>query len=195
LIIDFTLPWGEADGEEAINLDIPGPLSSISTKGLFNMKTSLAIAALSLVSLGVANTATAASDFYFKNKGAFTATGSITVSTLAVSLPCTATLTGTTTGGAKITAATFSGGGCTVLTAGNLPWHLKATASHSISIKKMEVSALGLLGICGPDKVKAQLNANGVVLITSAQLSGSILPCSVSANLATKPHLEILEKK
>ena len=156
------------------------------------MKTKFAIAALGLVSLAVANTA-AASDYRFKDKGAFTATGSLTVTAAAVSLPCTAVMTGTTTGGPKITGATFSGLSCLALTAGNLPWKMHVNAPHGFTIKGMEVSAL-VLGVCGPGKVKSQLNEAGVIMITGAGLPG-LVPCSVSGNFTTSPEVAIIKKK
>jgi hypothetical protein len=156
------------------------------------MKTKLILAALSLISIGAAETAVAG-DYRFKDIGAFTATGSLTVTAAAVSLPCTAVLTGTTTGGPQITGATFSGLSCFALTAGELPWKLHANAMHGFTVKGMEVSAL-VLGLCGPGKVKAQLNDAGVVAISGAGLPG-LVPCSVSANFTTSPKVVIVEKK
>jgi hypothetical protein len=156
------------------------------------MKTKLALAALSLVSLAVANTAVA-SDYKFKDTGAFTATGSLTATALAVSLPCSATLTGTTSSGAQISAGTFSGLSCLLLTPGNMPWKMHANAMHGFTIKGMEVSAL-VLGVCGPGSVKAQLNNAGNLTITGAGLPG-LVPCSIDANLKTQPKLVIKQKK
>jgi hypothetical protein len=154
------------------------------------MKTTLVIAALSLVSFGVANTATA-SDYKFKNSGAFTATGSLTVTAAAVSLPCTAVLTGST-GPAKVTGAAFSGLSCLALSASNLPWKMHVNAAHTFTFEGVEVSAL-VLGVCGPGKVKSQLNEVGGILITGAGLPG-LVPCSVSGNFTTSPRLGIIKK-
>lgn len=155
------------------------------------MKTTFAIAALSLISLCVANTAVAGG-YRFKNTGAFTANGSITVTAAAVSLPCTTVLTGTTTGGAQITGATFSGLSCLALVPSNLPWKLHANAAHGFTIKGMEVSAL-VLGICGPGNAKAQLNNAGVIAIAGAGLPG-LVPCSVGGSLTTSPKLVIVAR-
>jgi hypothetical protein len=156
------------------------------------MKTKLLLAALSLASLAIANNASA-NAYEFKDTGSFTATGSLTAAALAVTLPCSAVMTGTTTGAAQVTGATFSGLSCFLLSAGNLPWKMHANAPHSFTLKGLEVSAL-ILGVCGPGKVKSQLNAKGDILITSASLPG-LLPCTVSANLTTEPSIIIIPKK
>ena len=157
------------------------------------MKTTLAIAALSVISLCVANTATAASDYKFKNIGAFTATGSITVTAAAVSLPCTTVLTGSTTSGTAITGASFSGLSCLLLVGSNLPWKMHAIAAHGFKMNGVEVSAL-VLGICGPGNIKAQLNEAGVIAISGAGLPG-LVPCSVEGSMTTSPKLLILPRK
>jgi hypothetical protein len=155
------------------------------------MKTSLVFAALSLVALAASNTANAG-DWRFKNMGAFTATGSITVTAAAVSLPCTAVLQGTTTA-PKITSATFSGLSCLALTAGNLPWKMHANAQHGLTINDVSVQAV-VLGVCGPGRINSQLNTAGVMQIAGAGLPG-LVPCSVSGSLTTKPQLTIIAKK
>ena len=157
------------------------------------MKTKFVIAALSVVLLGVASTADAAKDWRFKNTGAFTANGSITVTAAAVSLPCTTVLTGTTSDGPKISGATFSGLSCLALTAGGLPWKINANAQHGFTIKDVTVQAL-VLGVCGPGKIQSQLNTDGVMLISGAGLPG-LVPCSVSGSLTTKPKLTIVAKR
>jgi len=156
------------------------------------MNTTFAIAALSLIALGVANTAVAGG-YRFKDTGAFTAHGSITVTAAAVSLPCTTVLTGTTTHDPKITVATFSGLTCLALVSSNLPWNMSADAPHGFIVHGMEVSAL-VLGICGPGNVHTGLSKAGVIGITGAGLPGRV-PCSVSGSLTTSPKLEIISKQ
>jgi hypothetical protein len=144
-----------------------------------------------MIAIVAADTAYA-SDYRFKDMGAFTAHGDVTVTAAAVSLPCTASLTGTTTGGARITGATFSGVSCLALTASHLPWRMHANASHGFTIKDVTVEAT-VLGICGPGKVKAQLNTAGVISFTGAGLPG-LVPCSVSGTLKTTPKVMIVAK-
>jgi DNA-binding transcriptional regulator YdaS (Cro superfamily) len=117
----------------------------------------------------------------------------MTVTAAAVSLPCTAVLTGTTANGPKITAATFSGVSCLALTPGNLPWKIKAKAQHSFEMDSVTVQAL-VLGVCGPGNIAVQLNTNGVMSISGAGLPG-LVPCSVSGSMKTSPKLEIVETK
>jgi hypothetical protein len=191
LIIDLAPPWGEPRVEEATNLDFPDPLSSLSIKGLSNMKTTLVLAALGVISLGLANTAQAKLVFD-PAETAFKATGSITVSTVAVSLPCTAVLRGRTAKTtAKIAKAEFSGLSCIALTASGLPWDITIANNHNVVIHGVEVDAL-VLGLCGPGNVPAFLTSTGKLTITAANLTGSgVLPCSVSGTLHTKPAIKI----
>ncbi len=152
------------------------------------MKSLIAIAALGLATFGYASSASAAG--HFKDKGPFTATGSLTVTAGAVSLPCTAVLKGTTTGTAKITSASFSGVSCLALSASGLPWKMNAFNPGNFSITHVTLSAL-VLGICGPGHLHAMLAPGGTFTIAGAGLPG-LVPCSVSATFNTKPALHIV---
>jgi hypothetical protein len=156
------------------------------------MKHLFSAAALGLVALSLASTASAGG-YKFKNIGGFTATGSITVTAAVLSLPCTAVLTGTTSDGAKISGATFSGLSCLALTPGTLPWKIHPNAAHAFVINSVTVQAL-VLGVCGPGNVQAGLNKAGVMSISGAGLPG-LVPCSVSGSLKTSPTLQIEAKK
>jgi hypothetical protein len=159
------------------------------------MKSFLSLIALGAVAFGVANPVFA-SDYKFKNIGSFTANGSMTVSSIAISVPCQATLDGATDGRrAEITAATFSGLTCIAVSPGGLPWGVRATSAHSLTISDVTVRAV-VLGICGPGKVSAQLNKTGKITISGAGLPSSLgaTPCSLDATLMTTPKLEIVPK-
>lgn len=132
-------------------------------------------------------------DYKFASNPAFTATGSITVTAGAVSLPCNAVLHGTTTNGARFTSATFSGLSCAALTASGLPWPTGALAPHGAVMKNVTVNAT-VLGVCGPGNIHYQVNEAGVISISGAGLPG-IVPCSVSGSLTTKPKLMIVPTK
>ena len=154
------------------------------------MKKFIAAGAIGLMALGAASSASAWR-FVSPVDAPFTISGGVTVSTTAVSLPCTASMSATTVGrGATITGATFSGGACGALSAAGLPWHVTVGGPHSIKIHGMSVSAV-VLGICGPGDVRAQLNVHGKIVMSGANLPGSILPCSVSGTLSTHPNLLI----
>jgi hypothetical protein len=153
------------------------------------MKKFISIAALGLAAFGFTSPAFA---FHFLPKDtSFTAKGSLTVTAGAVSLPCTATLHGTTEGGAKITSASFSGLTCLALTASDLPWKMTPANDNNVNFKDMSVSAT-VLGICGPGNVRAHLSTNGVISISGAGLKHGLLPCSVSGTFRTNPKLSIV---
>jgi hypothetical protein len=159
------------------------------------MKTFTSLVAIGAVALCAASP-TLAAGYKFNNIGSFTAKGSMTVTSIAISVPCQATLTGTSgSDGATITAATFTGATCIAVSPSGLPWKLKADGPHSLTIKDVTVSAL-VLGICGPGGLKSQLNTNGKITVSGAGLPSSLglIPCSVSATLSTSPKLEILSK-
>ena len=154
------------------------------------MKMLISIAALGLASFG---TSSQAGTLHFEpESSAFTADGGITVTAGAVSLPCTAHLTGNVgaTGAARITSAIFSGASCAALSAQNLPWGLGARRIDKLTIRQVTVSAV-VLGICGPGTVKATLTTKGgLITISGANLPG-VVPCSLSGTLQTRPHLKI----
>ena len=153
------------------------------------MKTLITTLVAGLATFGFANSASA---FHFTKpvNAPFAVTGSLTVTAAAVSLPCTVNANATTVGkGATITSVSFSGVSCLALTASNLPWAITIGSLHGIKIHNVAVSAV-VLGVCGPGDVKAQLNANGKIVIAGAGLPG-LVPCSVSATLTTNPRLVI----
>ncbi|MEO7026461.1 MAG: hypothetical protein ABI056_02805 [Caulobacteraceae bacterium] len=155
------------------------------------MKTLFTIAGIGLALAGAASAAD--KDYVFKDKGSFTATGNITVTAAAVSLPCTAVLQGTTHGHPQITSAQFSGLTCLALTGSNFPWRMHAIGPHTFSINDVTVSAV-TLGVCGPGKIRAQLNAAGIINISGDSLPG-LVPCAVSGNLKSQPGLNIDRKR
>ena len=149
------------------------------------MKKFISIAALGLAAFGFTSPAFA---FHFLPKDtSFTAKGSLTVT--ARRLPCTATLHGTTEGGAKITSASFSGLTCLALTASDLPWKMTPANDNNVNFKDMSVSAT-VLGICGPGNVRAHLSTNGVISMSGAGLKHGLLPCSVSGDVQDEPEAE-----
>ncbi len=159
------------------------------------MRTLSLLTVASAVALGLANPALA-SAYKFNNIGAFTAKGSITVTSIAVSIPCQAKLSGTSdASGATITGATFTGATCLAVSPSGLPWSLRADSAHSLSIKNVTVQA-AVLGICGPGGLKSQLTKTGKITISGASLPSSlgVTPCSVSATLMTSPQLEIIPR-
>jgi hypothetical protein len=142
------------------------------------MKSLSSLIAVGAITLGLASPAFASSDYKFKNIGPFTGKGSMTVTSIAVSVPCQVTLKGTTDGaGTTITAATFSGATCIAISPSGLPWSLHANAAHSMTIRDVTVRAV-VLGICGAG-LPSSLGAT---------------PCSVSGTLTTSPKLEIVAK-
>lgn len=154
------------------------------------MKTLISIAALGLASIG---TASQAGNVHFEPTGSiFRASGGITVTAGAVSLPCTANLRGNINarGDARITRAEFSGLSCAGLRASNLPWPMVANQETKFTIRGVRVSAV-VLGVCGPGKVSATLTVKGGrISIAGANLPG-VVPCSLSGTLNTTPHLRI----
>ncbi len=159
------------------------------------MKSLPSILSVGAIALGIANPAFA-SAYKFNNIGAFTAKGSMTVTSIAVSIPCQARLTGTSdASGATITGATFTGATCLAVTPSGLPWTLRADGAHSLSIRNVTVQA-AVLGICGPGGLKSQLTKSGKITISGANLPSSlgVTPCSVSATLMTSPQLEIIPR-
>lgn len=155
------------------------------------MKSLISLAALGLATLGYASSA-CAGDVHFKPNPSFTATGAMTVTAGAVSVPCTAVLKGTTNGtgdDAKITSASFSGLTCAGLTASGLPWKMEPFNTGNFAFKRVTVTAV-VLGICGPGHLHALLSPGGAVTISGAGLRG-IVPCTVSATFRTKPALHI----
>ena len=149
-----------------------------------------AIAAIGLSSVGFASPALA-SHFEPENT-LITATGGITVTAGAVSLPCTANLgvAVDVLGNARVNSATFSGLSCAALTASNLPWPMGALTTNKMNFKHVTVSAV-TLGVCGPGKVKATITTKGGrITISGANLPG-LVPCSLSGTLTTSPHLNI----
>ena len=159
------------------------------------MKMLSSLAAVSAVALGLASPVMA-SPYIFNNIGSFTARGSMTVTSIAISVPCQAKLTGTSgPNGAMITGATFSGATCIAVSPSGLPWPLRVDGIHSFSIKDVTVRA-AILGICGPGGLKAQLTKTGKITVSGAGLPSSLglTPCSVSATLNTSPNLEIIPR-
>lgn len=150
----------------------------------------LAIGGLAVSLAGAAS----ASTYNFKNIGAFTASGSMTVTVAAVSVPCQAQLTGMTKadGAASITGATFSGATCIAVSPAGLPWSLTAKAKHAITIGGVTVEAT-IIGICGPGDIDGKLNHVGVISFTGAGLPSSlgVAPCAVSGTFDTSPRLKI----
>ena len=167
-----------------------GAAGAAPSKGIVVMKMLISIAALGLASFG---TASQAATVHFEPvNSAFTASGGITVTAGAVSLPCTAHLRGNigATGNARITSVIFSGVSCAALSGQNLPWGMGAKQINKFSIRNVTVSAV-VLGICGPGTVKANLTSKGgLITISGANLPG-LVPCSLNGTLQSNPHLRI----
>ena len=153
--------------------------------------------AAAVIAMTLPHSALATGNFKFKNTGDFTGTGSLTVTSVAVSIPCQVSLSGTTEGpGAKITSATFSGATCLAVSPSGLPWSIHPQTIHSMLIKDVTISA-AVLGICGPGRLKAQITTQGKITISGSGLKSNlgVVPCSVSGTLQTRPHLEIVGRK
>jgi hypothetical protein len=155
------------------------------------MKSLISLAALGLATLGYASSACAA-NFHFEANPSFTATGAMTVTAGVVSVPCTATLKGSTTkaGDAKITSASFSGLTCAGLTPSGLPWKMEPFNTRNFAFQRVTVTAV-VLGICGPGHLHALLSPGGAITISGAGLPG-LIPCTVSATFRTSPALHIV---
>jgi hypothetical protein len=159
------------------------------------MKSLSSVIAIGAIAFGLADPAFA-SAYKFNNIGSFTAKGSMTVTSIAISIPCQAKLTGVSDGsGTTITGATFTGATCIAVSPSGLPWALRADGPHSLSIRDVTVRA-AILGICGPGGLKSQLTKLGKITISGASLPSSlgVTPCSVSATLSTSPQLEIIPR-
>jgi uncharacterized protein YjbI with pentapeptide repeats len=147
------------------------------------MTTTKAIAAVCLVSLAFAGSASAAQRQFKPANTAFTATGSITVTSDSGSVPCNAVLSGTTVGGGSITGATLTG--CS-LTASDFPWKMTSFSATGVNFDHVTFTG-SPVGVCGPGRVKGILGKGGKITIAGAA-DGS---CSVSSTLVTSPAISI----
>jgi len=138
--------------------------------------------------------ASSASSFSFHPTHAdFTATGSLTVTSGAVTVPCSATLEGATQGDkASITSAAFSGAQCGGMTPDGLPWSVTIDNGHKIVFHGVSFT-VPAAGICGPGNVHVIDNSRGKLTITKSKLKGEV-SCSVSADFKTKPVLTVTGK-
>ena len=137
-----------------------------------------------------------ASGYRFTNVGDFTAFGSLTVTSVAASVPCQTHLRGTTDGpGTTIRGARFSGASCVAVSPSGLPWRLDPISAHSVTLHGVTIQA-ATLGICGPGTLKGQITKLGKITITGANLKSSLgpTPCSVSGTLQTHPALVVVRK-
>jgi len=170
-----------------------GRVKSSISEGLQTMKTITAIATAGLVTLGFVSSACAGLEFTPKHHK-FTASGSITVTAAAVSIPCTAALSGKTDGTtATITGATFSGLLCTVVSQANLPWKVTIANIRNVVFDGVEVNVVGI-GICGPANMPVHSLALGEFTIAGANLNGPLIPCTISGTLPTKPLVKVMRK-
>ena len=153
------------------------------------MKSIIAIAALSVATLGFVTQADA-----FKLSPAstkFVASGPTTLSQGTSTLHCTSTFKGktTATGKGKITGFSAVGDpGCSLITA-TLPWTAKATSATNIKFSNVAV-AITALGIsCGPGTVNATDNASGQVTFNATLNPGG---CMVSGTVQSMPAITIV---
>ena len=159
------------------------------------MKSISSLITAGAIALGLASPAFA-SAYKFNDIGSFTANGSMTVTSIAISIPCKTKLTGVSDGsGATITGATFTGATCIAVSPSGLPWTLRADGPRSLTIRNVTVRA-AILGICGPGGLKSQLAKTGKITVSGANLPSSLgaTPCSVTATLNTSPQLQIIPR-
>ncbi len=154
------------------------------------MKLFTVIAAVGLVSAGLADGANAAGFKFSPPSTKFTATGPTSATLNGVTLPCTGTLKGSTTatGVGKVTGGSFTGQiGCSSVTFTGVPWKMTATTATTATIFGVDFSTP--LGSCGP--------ANLVVQLTGGVFTynGPFDQCSnITLSLTTKPTLSIVPK-
>jgi hypothetical protein len=155
------------------------------------MKALSVIAAATLLSAGIASSASAMQRSYEPANTPFTATGSITVTSPSGSLPCQTVLTGTTVGGGSITGATFSGSSCGSLKALALPWTMSSFGNSGTGINFANVGfSAPAIGVCHPARVKGTLGIGGKLTFSGAGVG----VCSMSGTLVTSPAIRIAPK-
>jgi hypothetical protein len=154
------------------------------------MKTLIAIATVSILSVGSA-AITPAAAFHLSPPGDFTADGQTSATKSGLTLPCNAHFTGTvdSKGLGQVTGGSFTDNGsvgCTAVTLQNLPWKAKAVSATKAKLYNVTFSTP--LGDCGPGNVPVKVK-NGVLKFTTVALAGG---CTISGKLKTSPKLAIV---
>ena len=156
------------------------------------MKPIIALAAIGLVSFGLADSASAAkAGFKFSPANTkFSGAGPTSATLNGVTLACTGTLTGATNkaGVGKVTGGSFTGAlGCTSVTFAGTPWKMVAASATTATITGVDFNTP--IGDCGP--------ANLTVTLTGGTFSynGAFDQCSnISLTLKTTPTVTIVAK-
>ena len=154
------------------------------------MKLFTVIAAVGLVSFGLANSASAAGFKFSPANTKFTGTGPTSATLGGVTLACTGTLKGSTNkaGVGKVTGGSFTGAfGCSSVTFTGVPWKMTATSATTATIVGVDFTTP--LGSCGPGNLVVQLTG-GVF-----SYNGPFDQCSnITLSLKTTPTLSIVPK-
>jgi hypothetical protein len=155
------------------------------------MKSLIAIAAIGVMSFGLASGASAATKYIFSPASTkFVGTGPTSATLNSVTLACTGSLKGASTaaGAGKVTGGSFTGElGCSSVTFTGTPWKMAATTATTATITGVHFTTP--IGSCGP--------ANLVVTLTGGVFSynGAFDQCSnIKLTLTTKPTLSIIVK-
>ena len=156
------------------------------------MKSITALAAIGLVSFGLADSASAAkAGFKFSPANTkFSGTGPTSATLNGVSLNCTGTILGASNkaGVGKVTGGSFTGAlGCSSVTFSGTPWKLVATTATTATISGVDFNTP--IGDCGP--------ANLVVTVSGGVFTynGKFDQCSnISLTLKTTPTVSIVPK-
>ena len=154
------------------------------------MRTLAALAAVTLVSVALAGSASAYS--FSPTSTKFTALGSVVVMKNEATFRCDASFGGSTnkTGVGKFTAVTFTGSPqCTAIQATGLPWEFRALAASGAVIKGMAATVGDLGPPCGPSNVHVMVDGTGVIKFNHAVLDAL---CSVNGTLQTAPVITIV---
>lgn len=154
------------------------------------MKSIIALAAVGLMSFGLANGANAAGFKFSPASTKFVGKGPTSATLNGVTLACTGTLKGSTNaqGVGKVTGGSFTGAlGCSSVTFTGTPWKMTATTATTATIVGVDFTTP--LGSCGP--------ANLVVTLTGGVFSynGAFDQCSnIQLSLKTTPTVSIVPK-
>ena len=150
------------------------------------MKKTIALAAVGLMALGFASSASA---FKFSPApGKFVGTGPTSATLNGNTLACTGTLKGTTTrtGIGHVTGGSFTGApGCSLTTFTGTPWKMVASSANTATITGVHFTTP--IGSCGPANLIVNLSG-GVFTY-----NGPFDQCSnIQLTLTTKPTLSIV---
>lgn len=152
------------------------------------MKTVLAIAAASAVSLAVGIAPASAYKLSPPNTS-FTGTGKTSATKNGITLACKAKFDGNVdaNGIGHITGGSFTGElGCTSVGLGGLPWTTKAKSATKAVISN--VSFTSPIGNCGPGNVAIKV-VDGQISFKNVALDGG---CTISGKITTTPPVSIV---